>query len=120
MQLTTLLSLLALAAASANAASLSGRANPKVNEYPKDNCVNTDGSNKPTWHHAPAMCKCVKMDKSTFSAYVVAPPGQRATFFSDDNCQDRFREKRNGEDCVLLSQPERKIASILMESPWGC
>ncbi|KAH8657619.1 hypothetical protein BGZ60DRAFT_434570 [Tricladium varicosporioides] len=119
MQLTTIFTILAVAA-SANAAALSSRANPKVNEYPKDNCVNHDGSNKPTWHHAPAMCKCVSMDKSTFSAYVTAPPGQRAVFFSDDKCQDRFREKKGGEDCVLLSQPERKIASIRMEGPFGC
>ncbi|KAH6671431.1 hypothetical protein B0J14DRAFT_640386 [Halenospora varia] len=119
MQLTTFFTILAVAATT-NAAVLSSRANPKVNEYPRDNCVNHDGSNHPTWHHAPAMCKCVSMDKSTFSAYVTAPPGQHVVFYSDFKCQDRFREKKDGEDCVLLSQPELKIASIRMEPFFGC
>ncbi|KAH6663401.1 hypothetical protein B0J14DRAFT_707142 [Halenospora varia] len=116
MQLTTIFSLLTIAATSANASVLQIRAQAKLNQYPKLNCKDNNGGNNPSFHSSPVRGACTKIDGSMVSAYVVPGSGAKAVFYMDDNCTQKLREQTAGEECVVLFQiaKGKNIAAVAM------
>ncbi|KAH7139125.1 hypothetical protein B0J11DRAFT_588812 [Dendryphion nanum] len=63
------------------------RANSKLNQYPKDDCKDNNGSNAPTFHASPPLRKCYDLHSTTVSFYFGLGPLSQTWVYSEAGCK---------------------------------